>query len=305
MATETETVTTKSKVTQKKKRRSDMNIYALNNAYTYQQQMQMKLKQQMEKYMDAGADYNLQKVIRSFADAINSAQTADEAKYLAEALNSYLTNFNMTVDDIKEITNPLVNKSPEAGNAGHAKQRGNAEDKAVIKDLSDEFGIDVKKAGTTKDWLELAKKDDRVTILDQNGKDITAEREGRIKKGDILEVDSQKYGKVKIAVGGDGEINGGDDRVIAMGGKAAANGIFHGLNEINNAPAGYQNTPAVAGNLLAGMINPLNPAAETETASNTLFTPEEIKNLLAAIVQNAISMAEQKEYNLKLNNKAA
>jgi hypothetical protein len=276
-------------------------IYGAQNAYLYQQQMQMKLQQQMEKYNNSIADYNLQKVIKYYAQAINSAESSQEAKYLAEALNGFLSKFGMSADDVKDIANPLLNNpAAEGGKAGHAKQRGNAQDKAVIKDLSDEFGIDVKKSGTTKDWLELAKKDDRVTILDSNGKDITAEREGRIKKGDILQVESKKHGQVKIAVGGDGEINGGDDRVIAMGDKAAANGIFHGMNEINNVPAAGGNQQAGGANpILGGLLGAIDPAAEANNNTMALFTPEEINHILAAILQNALMNAEQKENEKK------
>jgi hypothetical protein len=275
-----------------------MSIYALQNSYIFQQQKQQQIAKQQEKYQNSIADYNLQKVVKYYTQAINSAENANDAKYLAEALNGFLSQYGKSVQDVDGINNPHLTDPTAAGKAG-GKVRGNAQDKEVIKDLSSEFGIDVKKSGTTKDWLEKAKNDERVRILDKNGQDITAEREGRIKKGDILEVKSEKHGLVKIAVGGDGEINGGDDKVISMGGKEAAQGIFHGLNEINNLPP--QANQAAAGNpVFAGMINPLDSTNESETKTQNLFTEQEIKHMLAAILQNALMSAEQKEYDKKL-----
>lgn len=280
-----------------------MAISLLQNNYIYQQQQQQKLAQQMEKYNNSIADYNLQKVIKYYTAAINSADNANDAKYLAEALTGLLSQYGQSIDDVKGINNPLLN-DPTTAVAGKKKQRGNSQDKAVIKDLSEEFGIDVKKRGTTKDWLQKAKTDENVKILDKDGKDITAEREGRIKRGDILEVNSKKHGKVQISVGGDGEINGGDDKVIMMGGKSAANGIFHGLNEINNVP---KNNNEVKGNNVTAnplfntgnaTINPFNTEEQTQTQN--MFTENEIKNLLAAILNNSLSSIEEKEYKKNL-----
>lgn len=285
-----------------------MNIYALQNSYVFQQQKQQQIAEQMNKYENSIAEYNMTKLVKFYTAAINSAETSNEAQYLAESLNGLLSNYGKSIADIDGINNPLLTDPTTQTKAGHAKQRGNAQDKEVIKDLSDEFGIDVKKRGTTKDWLEKAKKDDNVRVLDKDGKDVTAEREGRIKKGDILEVNSKKHGLVKIAVGGDGEINGGDDRVIAMGNKAAANGIFHGLNEINNAPQQNAATQAVANgiNPIFGQNNDPNlELLGIDPQQANMFTQEEIKNLLAAILNNALSSIEQKEYKQQLNAMAA
>ncbi|MEW5819621.1 MAG: hypothetical protein AB1782_05470 [Cyanobacteriota bacterium] len=279
-----------------------VNIYAMQNSYLFQQQKQQQIAQQMEKYNNSLSEYNMEKVIKFYTQAINSAESSNEAKYLAESLNSLLSNYGKSIDDVKGINNPLLT-DPAATTGGKGKQRGNAQDKAVIKDLSDEFGIDVKKRGTTQDWLEKAKTDDRVRVLDSNGKDVTNEREGRIKNGDILEVKSEKHGLVKIAVGGDGEINGGDDKVIAMGGKTAANGIFHGLNEINTLNQ-EKNLVAGGGNGIAtNLFNKLNPEEELlnpETNTTQIFTQNEIKNLLAAILNTALSDIEKKEYQKQI-----
>lgn len=281
-----------------------MSISLLQNNYIYQQQQQQKLAQQMEKYNNSISDYNLQKVIKYYTAAINSADNANDARYLADALTGLLSQHGQSIDDVKGISNPLLNDSTATAAAGKKKTKGNAQDKAVIKDLSEEFGIDVKKRGTTKDWLQKAKTDENVKILDKDGKDITAEREGRIKRGDILEVNSKKHGKVQISVGGDGEINGGDDKVIMMGGKAAANGIFHGLNEINNAPK--NNSETKGNNVIANTslstgnatINPFN--TEDQAQTENLFTENEIKNLLAAILNNSLSTIDEKEYKKNL-----
>lgn len=279
-----------------------MSLVSMQNATLYRMQKQQELSEQSKKYNNSIAEYNMNKVIKYYTQAINSAESAGEAKYLAESLNSFLSTYGKSIDDVDGISNEnLTDPAAAKAKKAHGK-RGNAQDKEVIKDLSDEFGIDVKKRGTTKDWLALAKKDENVRILDKNGKDITAEREGRIKKGDILEVKSKKHGKVQIAVGGDGEINGGDDRVISMGGKTAANGIFHGLNEVNKVP---QKEYTVAGG--NGVTNlALNPfeTQETELAKeDTFFTNEEIKHLMAAIMDTAIEEAEKKE--LKKQQQAA
>lgn len=281
-----------------------MSLVSMQNATLYQMQKQQELSQQFQKYNNSIAEYNLDKVIKYYTQAINSAETSGEAKYLAESLNGFLSSYGKSMSDVDGITNPLLNDaSATAGKAGHAKKRGNDQDKAVIRDLSDEFGIDVKKRGTTKDWLELAKKSDDVRILDKDGKDITAEREGRIKQGDILEVNSKKHGKVQIAVGGDGEINGGDDRVISMGGKTAANGIFHGLNEINTVPANTNAVPT-GGNATGGLaLNPFEATEETNLKTENIFTQEEIRHLMAAIMNTALAEAEQRE--LQKQQKAA
>ncbi|MEW5822544.1 MAG: hypothetical protein AB1782_20290 [Cyanobacteriota bacterium] len=263
-------------------------------------QHQLNLIQQMGKYQNSIAEYNLNKVIKYYKDAINSAQTSQEAKGLSESLATILSAHGKALSDVDGLNTNLVNAT--AGAAGKAGgQKGSAYDKQVIADLSSEFGIDVKKSGTTKDWLEKAKQDQNVRILDKNGKDITNERTGRIKQGDILEVNSKKYGLVKISVGGDGEINGRDDKVISVGGQAAANSMANGLNQINNKP--QQN---YAANKINPIMNPfsLGITDPTQTGlenANTLqtesmFSDDQIKNLIAAILQQSLFSIQQKEY---------
>lgn len=284
-------------------------------------QHQLNLIQQMGKYQNSIAEYNMNKVIKYYKDAINSAQTKDEAKGLAQALEGILAAKGQGLGDVKGLNTDLLNAA--AGNnaaAGKAKagvggQKGSEYDKQIIADLSGEFGIDVKKSGTTKDWLEKAKTDQNVRILDANGKDITNERQGRIKQGDILEVNSKKHGLVKIAVGGDGEINGKDDKVISVGGQAAANSMMNGFNQINNVPANQN--PGVIGNNATQtnpINNPFNPFGtnvnNTDQAAimnqannkvNSLLNEDQIKNLIAAILQQSLFSIDQKQYEKYLN----
>jgi hypothetical protein len=270
-------------------------------------QHQLNLIQQGSKYQSSIADYNMQKVIRYYKDAINSAQTSQEAKGLAQSLEGVLSSYGKGLSDVKGLNTNLLNAADgnAAGKAGHAKQKGSAYDKKVIADLSDEFGIDVKKSGTTKDWLAKAKQDENVRVLDKSGKDVTNEREGRIKNGDILEVNSKKQGLVRIAVGGDGEINGGDDKVLSVGGKAAAGNMLEGLNQVNNnVPQAQPQTQATAntGNIFDLGLNALNPTDPLQQAQNpqtqqSLFSENQIKSLIAAILNQSVYSIEQQEQN--------
>jgi hypothetical protein len=261
----------------------------------------MNLVQQMEKYNNSVADYNMQKVIRYYKDAINSAQTSQEARGLAQSLEGVLSSYGKGLGDVKGLNTNLLNAVDNNAQAGHAKQKGTKFDKEVIADLSDEFGIDVKKRGTTKDWLQKAKQDENVRVLDKSGKDVTNEREGRIKKGDILEVNSKKHGMVRIAVGGDGEINGGDDKVISIGGKAAAGNMIEGLNQINNQQPQLQGqTNNMAGNMLGlNMLDPtqaaLMPEDQNGMNNGPIFNDTQIKSLIAAILNQSVYGIEQRE----------
>ncbi|MEW5818694.1 MAG: hypothetical protein AB1782_00760 [Cyanobacteriota bacterium] len=278
----------------------------------YMQQKQLQLAKQMEKFQNSLAEYNLQKVVRFYTDAINSAESSNDARYLAESLNSILSTYGKSIGDIDGINNPLLN-DPAAGAAGKAgkKQRGNPMDKAVIKDLKEEMGL---KSSKDKDWLELAKKDDRVRILDKEGNDVTdklnADNMKQMKNGDpklqgyVLEVKSEKHGLVKIAVGGDGNINGGDDKVIAMGNKVAAEGIFHGMNQVSNLQGNGLNSLTGGNNLLAGLSPEDLDLLGIDKSKGQLFTETEIKNLLAAILNDALTSIEKEEYNKKINSMA-
>ena len=282
-----------------------MTIYAMQNASLFQMQKQQQLAQQQEKYNNSIADYNLQKVVKYYTQAINSADNSGDAQKLAADLNSILQTYGQSIDDYSsEISNNALNgETTAATKKSGSHYHGNAEDKAIIKDISDEFGIDVKKAGTTKDWLALAKKSDDVKVLDKDGKDVTAEREGRIKKGDILEVNSKKLGKVKVAVGGDGEINGGDDKVLSVGGQAVHDSVTQGVNEINKTPTQQNNAVQHANNgggIFGDAINNDLDLFGLNENPQEMFSQVEINNLVAAILNDVIGDVQDKEDKKKL-----
>jgi hypothetical protein len=264
-------------------------------------QHKMNLMAQMDPHKSL-AQENLQKVIRQYSSWINGAENSQDAQAFAQGLEQILAAFGKNLADVDGLNTDLLNGNIAADKAGKAGQKGSEFDKKIIADLSNEFGIDVKKAGTTKDWLELAKKDQNVRVLDKSGNEVTNEREGRIKSGDILEVNSKQHGLVRISVGGDGEINGGDDKVISIGGKAAAGNMVDGLNQINNVPQQAPQGQAVAG---AGVLNGLfgtNPLQQdpTQAALNpdqaqNLFSEKQIKSLVAAILDQAMNSVYYRE----------
>ena len=268
------------------------------------QQHQLNLIKQADKYNNSIAEYNMTKLISYYKSAINSAETSNEARGLAESLQSLLEGQGKSLSDVDGLNTNLLNGTQKAGKGGHG-QKGSAYDKQMIADLSDEFGINVKKSGTTKDWLEKAKTDKDVRILDKNGKDITEERTGRIKQGDILEINSKKHGLVKISVGGDGEINGKDDKVLSVGGKAAANSMEQGLNQINNGPQKKNTQANTQTHNQTNPITNINPFGNTQAIDPTLnannlldtgtFSDQQIKNLIAAILNQSMFNINQKE----------
>ena len=240
------------------------------------QQKAANLNQQNNPYSGMIQD-NQWKVIRATIDEINSAQDQATVQSKTAELEGILSGFGMNMGQVSDQINNtnIQNPTDVTAAAGHAKQHGTKFDKEVIADLSAEFGIDVKKAGTTKDWLALAKKDENVRVLDKSGKDVTAEREGRIKHGDILEVNSKTKGKVQISVGGDGEINGGDDKVISMGNQALGNNATNGINQLNTPNAQnqqHQQTNNVANNIFGNTaFNPTDMLNDIYNQDNPLL----------------------------------
>lgn len=165
-------------------------------------------------------------------------------------------NQNAKTTDKKDVQKAAAAPAPTAANPTAAPAANNApsrtnltkdEGKAVIADISAEFGIDVKKAGTTKDWAAKAATDPRVSVTDANGNPLELKDGQRIPRDAILTVQSEKYGTVKIQVGGDGEINGNDDKVLSVGADVAINGLANGLGAINGGKVGAAN-PLTAGN---------------------------------------------------------
>lgn len=139
---------------------------------------------------------------------------------------------------VKEKEKEKINKAKEAAKTEKAKgadgdkakvQKAEAaadgnftkdQTKQIIKEVSDEFGIDSTARGTKAIWKERAKTDPNITV-----------------EGDVLTINSKQHGVVKIQMGGDGEINGGDDKLLSVGGQAAGNAVNNGLNQINNPNA--------------------------------------------------------------------
>ena len=179
-------------------------------------------------------------------------------------------------------------KNKVAGRSAADSER----DWSVISDLRKELGIG--SHSYDGEWIEKAKLGDRVTVYDKDGNLKTDfgtaidERSGlaRFRSGDIIEVKSEKYGIVRIQSGGDGNLNGRDDRIISIGNEVAANGITNGLNNINQGLA----TPAVAQVTQAQELAKLQVAGNPQLNSLASQNPyqlsdADIKNLLAAILQ--------------------
>ncbi|OGI00801.1 MAG: hypothetical protein A2104_06500 [Candidatus Melainabacteria bacterium GWF2_32_7] len=168
------------------------------------------------------------------------------------------------------IVAPAANAAPTA-NANNTKETpkegavSKKEGEKVVDDLNTEMGIE-NKGGNLKEWAKAAKEKDEITVKDKNGKEKDGEK---IEKGDILEVKSAKHGLVKIEAGGDGEMNGKDDKVLSVGGQAAANGAQNGLNNINQAAGANAQDPtaqktAATPNAQAGQATPAAAPQKTD-----------------------------------------
>ncbi|EKE02126.1 MAG: hypothetical protein ACD_20C00422G0001 [uncultured bacterium] len=155
-------------------------------------------------------------------------------------------------------------------------------DKAVIGDLNTQFGIS--KSGDQKsEWEKLSLTDSRIKIYDGKTGEL---KKGSIKKGDIVQVESTKHGLVKFQAGGDGAINGRDDRVLAVGTQTAAQGVNAGLNNINEGLATAQVPQVQEAQQLAKLQVAANPQLNNLANQNPYqLSDADIKNLLAAIMQ--------------------
>lgn len=228
---------------------------------------------------------NMRQMIEFYVSCINTSKTPEESKKYSDLLKNFLATYGKDLGVVDGLNNPMANAK-----AAKKGPKGDPRDKAIIKDLNEELGIELK-GGNKKIWAERSKTDDRIKIFDKDGN----QKVGEIKNGDILEVKSAKYGTVRIQAGGDGEINGGDDKVLSVGIQSAADSITAGLNQINKydnpekAEYGKNNYGAVAN----GVKNPipLGQAAKPLTPG-LLFNDDEIRNLLAALMQMAINAAE-------------
>lgn len=290
---------------------------------------QSKLMKQGQKY-NSIADYNVQKTIRYYKDAINSSKNPQESQNLAASLESFLSKYNMGLGEVgglnlAQAPTALPGLAAGAPKAGAAPAGGlpKEEGKKVIADVSAEFGIDVKARGTKKVWKERAKTDPNITV-----------------EGEILTINSKQHGVVKIQMGGDGEINGGDDVVLSTGGQAAGNALTNGLGAINNAaPNANPLAPNAAGQLgqvaaqqgakvtcpvcggkgcptcggtgkidqapqqakdpmaqqlaYAQGVDPMAAATGANAATPLNFNQQEIQNLVAALLFNSVYYMDQ------------
>ncbi len=238
-------------------------------------------------------------LIQYYLQQASNAQTATDAQYFQSKAAAIIQSNGIPQNALGNTPAALLNgiqgATAQGGGAkpGMApiqggKQGDTGNSQAIVKDLRTEFNLREQKA----DWAERAKTDDNITIFDKDGNNKDAA--GKIDKGDIIEVKSQKHGVVRIQVGGDGVINGGDDKIISIGGQAATGSIGAGLNQLN---AGGTGTPA-ANNTTVGYPNAAkaigNPAAPQVAQSlNPMFSSDELRNLLAAIFYVAMQSPEQ------------
>lgn len=185
-------------------------------------------------------------------------------------------------------------------------------DVRIIDELSDELGIG-NGEGSREIWEKMSINDDRITLINKKtGQKIDAATAEKIdaeytrkrgldllKGGYIMEVQSQKYGLVKIQVGGDGEINGRDDKIISMGGEITANNMEAGLtkisndiqskranslNDFNDVKATAQSVTALPQVAQMTALNPELGQMVDQVQDPYNLNASEIKNLIAAIM---------------------
>ena len=243
---------------------------------------------------------DLKSQISKLSTELQSASTQDAKAKIGAQLQALAAQSGQSLQSFGVDTGSIFNPkmaliaTPAGGTGGLSQSNAvpgrsdadAARDKAVIKDLNNEFGISA--SGDQKDiWAQKSIQDDKITIYGKDGQ----VKNGEINKGDIIEVKSDKYGIVKIQAGGDGAINGRDDKILSIGTQVAATGVQNGLNNINAKPAAVN--PAQAPQVqqaqqLGKLQMAQNPqlAGLVDQAQNPYqLSDTEIKNLLAAIMQ--------------------
>lgn len=151
----------------------------------------------------------------------------DIKKYDDEQLQNYLEQARaqgMSLLELMQLFGMGLNgergEFHDPWNRSDAKRQA---DMALIGDVIKELGLSSHK----EDIEKLANNGDkRVDYEDKNGNH-------KLDFGEILTLHSQTKGDVKIQVGGDGEINGGDDQVLAQSTVAATNSASTGLSSVN------------------------------------------------------------------------
>lgn len=264
---------------------------------------QSNLIKQMNAYGSL-TDYNLTKIIRQCRDAINSAQTQQEATAIASFLESALAEKGKGLGDVNgldmnKLNGTIPNLEGLQGDAKKAaKQQRKEMYKPLFKDLKAEFGVADDK---DKSWIEAAKKSDQIKILDKNGQDVTQTFDKDKLSGYTLEINSKQHGQIKIQAGGDGVLNGGDDKITMSGGPAAAGSMLNGFNQINNLPNTVGNQTFANGLLQSAGVNPFGINADQAAMdpnmamTNGYLSSVQINNMIAAIMNNALFNIYQKE----------
>lgn len=298
----------------------------LINQFSPYSNRQDALQAQGEVHDQRVAQDSLRRLILYYLAEIGSARTPDEAKAISQKLQDLIGKAGGGVAT-QGVSTPAFALKPAAGGTTAAKpaaaaaaggtavdtggtepdgkyatkdsKGSNEAGKHIIYELHMELDVS-RKGGNKEEWAERAKTDDRIKIFTADGKDKSAT--GQLDQGDILVVTSAKHGVVRIMVGGDGEINGSDDKVLSVGGQAAAQSVQTGLNKINNvAPTADEHANHNHAEHAAATAAPAAaPAADKApsnvayakpvagaTATNTgvLFNDGQLRSLLAALMQ--------------------
>jgi hypothetical protein len=188
--------------------------------------------------------------------------------------------------------------------------------RAIFDDLNKELNMSSNKK---THWAERAKSDSRIKVFDKKTGDDKS-KSGKISGGDIIEVQSQKYGAVKIQAGGDGEINGKDDLILAMGTKTAVNSMARGLKQMNTASAN-RNATTINTNAAAEEALPLNTTMgrqlvlsqagtgpkdpslpSTVSSTSPYFSDAQLNSLMAALMYLIFTRPESLENRSGLLN---
>lgn len=231
-------------------------------------------------------NHNTAKAVDPHANHNNAAKAVDPH-----------ANHNTTA---KTVTGPVNQRTAEA-KTGISLAKG----RQIMDDLNKEFIVGGKKHN--RFWIELAKKGDgKVKVFDSNGslRSFGANVANKdIKDGDIMEIQSAKYGTVRIQVDGDGALGSGQDFVLSVGNKSAASSIGTGVSAINNlskattasaktAAHNHTDTAALAKAVTAAPV----AASQKSTYSNGLFSENELRNLIAAILHRMIYASDNNNY---------
>lgn len=207
-------------------------------------------------------------VIQNILASLNDGTTAPALQTAAQQAAGTTGTTGTTTDATGK---PLTKGQMEANDKSVDGFKTKEDRKALMKDLASEF--DINKAGNFGEWINADKNSDKITLL-EGGFATDKNGDQKWKKGSIVEVQSEKYGTVKIQVGGDGSMNGADETILAVGNKAAT----------ENAQAGLQKTigQGTAQQLNGALPAQLNAQEGIDGLGNLGDT--DISQLIAAIM---------------------